>query len=165
MIVRIAAVNRRRAWKVGRGLLLPATLALLSFGCASTKSRLGGDPGKFYIVNAKQANFFTYGPQQGNGADEQLPHDTLMTLIQPSFGYCKVHLTKSGKEGYVASNDIKPAPPSLVAAVIAPPPTASPGAEFNLDSSDPRLVAPPEDLPIDSPEPTPLPGTSPQQSP
>jgi hypothetical protein len=139
------------------------TLAFLLGGCGLLKSRLAGAGGKFYCVDVKKTNFFKYGPQQGNGADKELPHDTLMTLIRPSFGYCKVHLTESGEEGYVASDDIRPAPPELVATVMGPPPSASPGSEFNLNSADPRLIPPPEDLPIESPEPTPLPGTSPTE--
>ena len=43
-----------------------------------------------------------------------------MTLIRPSFGYCKVQLVKTSKEGYVASEDIKPASPTLIAALNAP---------------------------------------------
>jgi hypothetical protein len=87
-----------------------------------------------------------------------------MTLIRPSFGYSKVHLV-SGQEGYVASEDIKIAPEALVAAMNAPPPGSQPasahGERFDLNSADPRLVVPPEDLPENNPEPTPLPGTSP----
>ena len=58
-----------------------------------------------------------YGPQQGNGADQELPKDTLVTLIRPSFGYCKVQLLQGSLEGYVASEDIRPAPPTLLAAL------------------------------------------------
>jgi hypothetical protein len=86
-----------------------------------------------------------------------------MTLIRPSFGYSTVHVV-NGQEGYVASEDIKPAPPALIAALTAPPPGAEPathGERFDLNSSDPRLAVPPEDLPENNPEPTPLPGTSP----
>ena len=79
--------------------------------------------GRLYAVNARSAPFYRYGPQQSNGPDERLPHDTLVALIQPSFGYCKVHLL-TGDEGYVASEDLHPAPPALIAAATAPPPSA-----------------------------------------
>lgn len=142
--------------------------AVLMMGCA-LRPRLPklsfGAGTKLYAVTASKAAFFHYGPLQGNGPDMQLPRDTLMTLIRPSFGYCKVHLT-SGEEGYVAAEDIKPAPPALVAAVTGPPPAAAVahvgrGQQFDLNSTDPRLDVPPEDLPMSNPEPTPLPGTSP----
>jgi hypothetical protein len=136
--------------------------AVLVLGCAGMHGPIVSGDAKFYAVTAEKAPFFRYGPQQGNGADLQLPKDTLMTVIRPSFGYCKVHLT-SGEEGYVASEDIQVAPAALVAAITAPPPSPThvgrDGGEerFNLESEDPRLVVPPEDLP----EPTPLPGTTP----
>jgi len=135
-------------------------------GCSLTQNNIIGSGGstQFYAVSAEKAPFYKFGPQQGNGPDMQLPHNTLMTLIRPSFGYCKVHLN-SGEEGYVASEDIKVASAELVAAANAPPPGSAPatshGERFNLNSTDPRLIVPPEDLPENNPEPTPLPGTSP----
>jgi len=70
----------------------------------------------------------------------------------------KVQL-QDGQSGYVASEDIGLAPKSLVAEKLAPPappPTVasqSEGQEFDLNSDDPRLVAPPEPLPEASPTP------------
>jgi hypothetical protein len=138
---------------------------LCASGCSLTKKNVlrGSEGGQFYAVATEKAPFYKFGPQQGNGPDMQLPRDTLMTLIRPSFGYCKVHLT-NGQEGYVANEDIKIAPADLVAAANAPPPGAQPNGHserFNLNSTDPRLAVPPEDLPENNPEPTPLPGTSP----
>jgi hypothetical protein len=144
-------------------LNLSLVVALCAPGCSFVQTNLASDGGKFYAVKAEKTSFYKYGPQQGNGPDMELPKDTLMTLIRPSFGYCKVHLT-SGQEGYVANEDIDVAPPALVATVSEPPPGAEPtrhSERFNLNSTDPRLVVPPEDLPENNPEPTPLPGTSP----
>jgi hypothetical protein len=108
---------------------------------------------KQYAVTATSTSFFKYGPQQGNGADQHLPKDTLMTVLRPSFGYFKVRLT-TGEEGYVATEDVGVAPPTLIAAAQMPAqPEAVPqhsrpvGEQFRLDSNDPRLVPPPEDLP------------------
>ena len=116
--------------------------------------------GKYYAVSAKQTPFYHYGPQQGSGPDQRLPQDTLLTLIRPSFGYSKVKLM-NGDMGYVASEDIHVASRELIAAATAPPPPTATSRvqKFRLDSNDPRLIAPPEALPIDLPEPTPLPGT------
>ncbi|HEY2801289.1 MAG TPA: hypothetical protein VGI85_11885 [Chthoniobacterales bacterium] len=118
-------------------------------------------------MTTKQTPFYRYGPQQGNGPDEQLPKDSIMKVIRPSFGYVKVHL-QDGKEGYVASEDIRPASMTLVAAKLAPPPIAAAqsntqpahGEEFQLNSNDPRLIAPPEPLPQSNMEPTPIPEPS-----
>ena len=141
--------------------LLPlGALALLSAGCASTinSGALSGTVGSWYAVIAPQTPFYHYGPQQGNGPDSQLPKDSIMKVIRPSFGFVKVQL-QDGESGYVANEDIRPAPATLVAEKLAPPPPevppalASQGEQFQLDSEDPRLIAPPEPLP----EPTPIP--------
>ncbi len=141
------------------------SVALLSTGCA-WREQVADSKANFYAVTADKTAFFKFGPQQGKGADMELPKDTLMTVIRPSFGYCKVHLT-NGEVGYVASEDIGAAPSTLLAAVTAPltpPPsevTSRREEHFNLNSNDPRLAVPAEELPGNSPEPTPLPGTSP----
>jgi hypothetical protein len=143
---------------------LALVAALCVSGCSITEKNILGGAGstQYYAVTAEKAPFYKFGPQQGNGPDMQLSRDTLLTLIRPSFGYCKVRLA-SGQEGYVASEDIKVASAALVAAANAPPPSppTAHGERFNLNSSDPRLAVPPEDLPENNPEPTPLPGASP----
>ena len=75
----------------------------------------------------------------------------MVKLIRPSFGYSKMQVVASGEQGYVASEEIRPASSTLLAAATIPPadpmaaPPASPTAEqFNLNSDDPRLVPPPE---------------------
>jgi len=141
-------------------LLLPlAAAALLAAGCASSikSNMLSGTTNVWYSVAANQTPFYRYGPQQGSGPDLQLPRDSIMKVIRPSFGYVKVQLP-DGASGYVASEDIRPAPATLVAEKLAPPPTSTPtfagqGEQFQLDSNDPRLVAPPEPLPEFSPAP------------
>ncbi|MDQ6623219.1 MAG: hypothetical protein M3Y86_07010 [Verrucomicrobiota bacterium] len=141
-----------------------ACAAFLS-GCSSVSKITAADTknGKLFAVAADKTSFYRYGPQQGNGPDETLPKDTLMTLIRPSFGYCKVQLVAGAKEGYVASEDIRPAPPTLVASLTAPPPsvTASSQENFDIRSTEPP---PPETLPdpdlppaSDVPAPTPQP--------
>jgi hypothetical protein len=142
-----------------------AAILCLSGGCALTRRNIlnASDGEKLYAVTSAKAPFYKLGPQQGGGPDLELPRDTMMTLIRPSFGYSKVHLV-NGQEGFVASEDIKPASPALIAALSAPPPgpeQSTHGERFELNSNDPRLAVPPEDLPENNPEPTPLPGASP----
>lgn len=114
--------------------------------------------GKFFAVTAESTPFYRYGPQQGNGPDKQLEKGTLVSLIRPSFGYCKIKLT-TGESGYVSNDDIRLASPALVAAATVPAHSSS-SARFRLDSPDPRLVPPPEPLPEFFPEPTPIPEQS-----
>lgn len=126
----------------------------LAAGCTTTQETAVAKAkgGKLFAVASEQTSFYRYGPQQGNGPDESLPKDTLMTLVRPSFGYCKVQLLTDSKEGYVASDDIKPAPPTLLAALNAPIRNASASIttgrsereSFDVRSSEPP---PPETLP------------------
>lgn len=142
-----------------RWLCACAAGAVLAAGCASSikSGALSGTTERWYAVSSSQTPFYHYGPRQGNGPDMQLPHDAIMKVIRPSFGYVKVQL-QGGESGYVANEDIRPASAALVAEKLAPPPTPSPvfasqGEQFQLDSDDPRLIAPPEPLPETSPLP------------
>jgi hypothetical protein len=120
--------------------------------------------GKVYAITGDSVAFFHRGPQEGREPDKKLSKNTLVKLIRPSFGYSKVKLVASGEQGYVASDDITPASPMLIASTATArtdssvsTSSPSPAAEqFNIDSSDPRLVPPPEDLPDpDLPAPAP----------
>jgi hypothetical protein len=95
--------------------------------------------------------FIVLAPRQGCGADQQLPKDSLMEVINLSFGYGKVQ-PQSGQARYVASEDIKPASVELVSKVLTPAITvdrqsATAGEHFRLNLGDPRLVALLEPLP------------------
>ena len=142
--------------------LLPAAtlLALLFAGCSATtattqtaKPQAKRD-GKVFVVSVDSAAFFRHGPQAGREPDKKLSRETVVTLIRPSFGYSKVEIAATGEQGYVSSDEIRPASSNLIASVAAPKvdPMATPSTEpaveqFNLNSNDPRLVPPPEDLP------------------
>lgn len=138
----------RRPWLAFPILALLLTLAV---GCGTVQKITSGagTDGQWYSVSTDKTPFYHYGPQQGNGPDEQLPKDSIMTVIRPSFGYVQVKL-QNGQSGYVASEDIRPAPPQLVAEKTAPPPlmaNQSTEEQFRMNSNDPRLIAPPEPLP------------------
>lgn len=131
----------------GRTLALLGFLALAACASKSRKADTQADSSKMFAVVSDSTSFYRYGPQQGNGPDQSLPRDTLMTLIRPSFGYSKVQLANGGGEGYVASEDIKPAPPTLLASLNPPAPDASSANEpenFDIHANEPP---PPEALP------------------
>lgn len=146
--------------RVLRALSCSAVVAVLSLAAGCVEPVTPGANGKYYAVGTKGTAFYHYGPQQANGPDKKLKRDTLLTLVNSSFGYCKIRLL-DGEEGYVATEDIYLASPELVAATTGPPPmnATSRVQRFRLNSNDPRLIAPPEALPLDLPEPTPIPGT------
>jgi hypothetical protein len=152
-----------------RAALAAVLFALIGAGCTSTNktSQSTRRDAKFFVVTSEAAPFFRHGPQPGRDPDLKLTKDTLVKVIRPSFGFSKVQLVASGEQGYVASEDIRPASSTLVAAATPAPmdsvlsaPSNQPGGEqFNLNSDDPRLVPPPEDLPpSDLPLPAPTPG-------
>jgi hypothetical protein len=153
--------------------LAVSLLATLGTGCKSADKAHATTArgGKLFAVTADSAAFFHHGPQQGCPPDRTLPKDTIVRLIRPSFGYSKIQLVASGEQGYVSSEEIKPASASLVAsapliaaAPVSPNSVAAPasgrfGETFDIDSSDPRLVPPPEQLPDpDLPAPATPPG-------
>jgi hypothetical protein len=94
--------------------------------------------------------FIVMAPQQGYDADQQMPKDALMKVINPFFDCRKVQVQK-GQASYVASEDIKPASVELVASVLTPANTvdrdsATADEHCRLNSGNPRLIAPPEPL-------------------
>ncbi|MEP6821145.1 MAG: hypothetical protein ABI946_02220 [Chthoniobacterales bacterium] len=146
--------------------------ALALAACASKGRNAGARTAntKMFAVISASTSFYRYGPQQGNGPDQSLPKDTLMTLIRPSFGYSKVQLAKGGSEGYVSSEDIKPASPTLLASLNPPAPELHPSSEaenFDIHSSEPPPLEslPAPDLPPTSSEPLPSVDSAPTPTP
>ena len=152
--------------------LLPAAalFAICFAGCSSATKNpsvisTAKRDAKLFVVSVESAAFFHRGPQAGRDPDKTLSKETVVKLIRPSFGYSKVEVVATGEQGYVASEDLRPSSSTLVASVSArqadPLATPSPQSgldQFNLNSNDPRLVPPPEDLPpADLPAPAPSP--------
>ncbi len=137
-------------------LLLAVSVAASSCSHINLNPAMAAGGDRFYAVATESAAFYRYGPQQGNGPDKQLNKGTLMHLIRPSFGYCKVKL-KDGEEGYIAGEDIGIASSALIAAANTPPRSST--AHLRLDA-DPQALGPvdnayPDFLPTPIPEPTP----------
>lgn len=126
-----------------------AFLPVLLTGCRSADkpAQSTAKATRLFAITVDSAAFFRHGPRQGLEPDLKLPKDTVVKLIRPSFGYSKIQVVSSGVQGYVASEEIGPASSTLLAAA-ATPQTSSPALDqFNLNSTDPRLVPPPEQLP------------------
>ena len=150
-----------------QAVLALAFLPALFAGCKSADkpAQSTTKATRLFAVTVDSAAFFRRGPQDGRDPDLKLPRDTVVKLIRPSFGYSKVEVVASGERGYVLSEEIRPASSTLLAAAAIPPPDSvatqgsGPAAEqFSLDSNDPRLVPPPEELPdVDLPAPAPEP--------
>ena len=156
---------------LSRLLPVSALLAVVLAGCSGTTrtTQTATTPAKreakFFVVSVESAGFFRHGPQTGRDPDRTLSKETVVKLIRPSFGYSKVEIAATGEQGYVSSEEIRPASSNLIASVSAPkidplvtPSSQPPAEQFNLNSNDPRLVPPPEDLP-----PAELPAPPPEQ--
>src|SRR5256885_2004948 len=87
---------------------------------------------RLFAVSIDSAAFFRHGPQQGRDPDLKLPKNTIVKLIRPSFGYSKIQVVESGLQGYVASEEIRPAPATLLAAATTPHPNGPAIEHFNL---------------------------------
>ena len=156
--MRILAMDESRA--VFYSALLVTFLVVAACSTSDSIMPAAANGGRYYAVGTEEAPFYHYGPQQGNGPDKKLTRNTLLAVIAPTFGYCKVQLM-NGEQGYVASENIHLASAALVAAATVPPPSNATSRiqKFRLNSNDPRLITPPEPLPLDLPEPTPIPET------
>ena len=130
-------------------ILVVGVLFILGSGCESTRHSAQSSPNsaRLFAVTVDSADFFRRGPQAGRDPDSKLPKDTIVKLIRPSFGYSKIQVVTSGMLGYVSSEEIKPAPPALLTAANPPTPARPAIQQFSLNSTDPRLVPPPERLP------------------
>jgi hypothetical protein len=142
--------------------LLPvsALVVLIFGGCSGTTKTTqttttpAKREAKLFVVSVDSAGFFRHGPQNGRDPDKKLSKETVVKLIRPSFGFSKVEIAATGEQGYVSSEDIRPASSNLIASVSAPkvdplatPSTSPPVEQFEMNSNDPRLIPPPEDLP------------------
>ena len=63
------------------------------------------------VVASDYAQFFRLGPQQAGGADLSLRTGERVMLQRKEFGYSRVQL-ENGLVGYMANEDIAPAPPN-----------------------------------------------------
>jgi len=81
----------------------------------------GSKAGEPYLVNTQRTLFYSYGPAQATGPDFALYHGQRVTMLSHEYGYSHIAVEGTGKSGYVATEDLVPAPPSP-----HPSPTAAP---------------------------------------
>ncbi len=82
-------------------------LSLAAFTACETNSVPSGSK---YVVSAHKASFYKFGPAQSFGADFVLNEGARVTMLEHSFGFSRV-MTEDGTAGFVATEDLKPAPP------------------------------------------------------
>ena len=101
--------------------LLPLLLALALLSACATKPVVSGSR---YIISAPTTAFYKYGPAQSFGPDTTLTRGTVVTMLESTWGFCHV-MTSTGLSGYVASDDLKPAPASMQPAATPKPEVAA----------------------------------------
>jgi hypothetical protein len=135
--------------------------ALLLGGCALPKTT----PAKTdqFQVSVPKAQFYKYGPSQSFGPDFVLVKGQRVTVTKRSFGFTRV-VTQDGVTGYVASEELEPAPPDPVPVATPPPQLARRGSKARDGVVEPTSELPlfdvndvPSALP-DSGPPKPAPG-------
>jgi hypothetical protein len=97
-------------------------LPLLLGACSSTSTTPSPQQGgpTHYVVKAQSTAFYKFGPAQQGGPDLSLKKGAQVVMVERSFGYSRV-TDEDGDAGYVATEDIAPAPeqPPTTAADLA----------------------------------------------
>lgn len=119
--------------------LRAGVLAMLLAGCAASQTFAPGTEPTF--MTRRETAFYLYGPMQP-GRPEVLQPQTFFKLLGRGPGYSHIQL-EDGRTGYVADQDIKPAPPvggAVSSDELFPPPPRVP---------DPPLPEPDLQMPVD----------------
>jgi hypothetical protein len=163
-----------------------AVLLLAPTGCETVPMEPSPDFVPDMVVATDYAQFFKLGPQQAGGADFSLRAGESVMLQRKEFGYSRVQL-ENNLVGYMANEDITPAPPPEKLKPGKPKKGNRPGATSSarnrpapepedfedLPITDLNLDILPEDVPLEPlpellPEPpaqTPAPAPAPQPTP
>ena len=99
-------------------------VAALAAPPACTTAGTSGPAGQYVVVGGN-AQFYKYGPAQSFGPDFVLAKGRKVTMVERAFGYSRV-TTDEGVTGYVATDDVAPAPPEPAPAVTPAPERVSP---------------------------------------
>jgi hypothetical protein len=125
---------------MNHGLFPLAFGALLSLsGCATRQTAGPVHPSHRFAVCVTQAPIYQNGPAQSTGPDLFLHRSDRVTLVESKSGYSRV-VTDAGFDGYIATRQLRPAPPEPI--VVLPP--AAP-----LQASTNHAAAPEPDLGLD----------------
>ena len=135
-------------------LIFFSVALLILNACSSARSPSSG--ATRFVVSVPSAAFYKYGPAQSLGPDLQLPKGQKLTKLDHSYGFSHV-MTDDGTTGYIANEDIKPAPPEPVAAASSTPRNKKPARNKNVDPSLKMPGFDINDVPLPSADSTPAP--------
>jgi hypothetical protein len=133
-------------------LELPCLLAVLMLAACAGPT-FTPDQAPAFIVQRQGAPFYRYGPQQAEPPEARLDKGERVLRLRAELGFSLVQLA-SGPAGYVANEDLAPAPP-------LPAPPAVPAEKF---SPEPEAVsAPPVEPTLPKPDLAATPADAPAQ--
>ncbi len=150
--------------------------AMLLASCQTTPLTPAAEFVGDMVVSTDYAQFFRLGPQQAGGADRSLRTNDRVMLLRKEFGYSRVQL-EDNQVGYMANEDIRPAPPEPKAPTSRRKKSWSGanqggGEQYyeDIPVTDPNLNIRPEDIPLEPlpellPEPAGTPETAPAPAP
>lgn len=160
-----------------RGFCIASTTLL--FACQTIPEGPAPDFAPDLVVSTDYAMFFRLGPQQAGGADLSLRTNEPVMLLRKEFGYSRVQL-ENGLVGYMANEDIQPAPEPPPDAERKRMPRKKKSGRSSSENSedyedfapipDPNLGLVPDDVPLEPlpdllPEAVDVPATSPPSKP
>lgn len=93
-----------------RAAQLPPAVLLVAGACLCLGCQQAAPKTDHYVVKSAKSEFYKYGPAQANGADMSIDRGTAVTMVRRDFGFSQIRLA-DGTIGYVATDDLKPAPP------------------------------------------------------
>lgn len=109
-------------------------------GCAGPT--FAPDTAPEYVSIRDHTPLYRYGPQQGGAPEAQVPKGGRVRMLRREFGYSLVQMP-DGMTGYVANEDLAPAPP-------LPEPPAVPAENASEPAAPPPL--PPVEQPLPKPD-------------
>jgi hypothetical protein len=126
-----------------------ALAALALAGCAGPT--FAPDVAPEYVAIRDRTPLYRYGPQQGGAPEAQVAKDDRVRMLRHELGYSLVQIP-DGMTGYVANEDLAPAPP-LPTPPAVPISTPEEGEALSpLPPVEPPLPRPDMDVtPVDAP--------------
>jgi hypothetical protein len=131
-------------------LELPALLLALTLAACAGPT-FTPDQAPAFVVRRQDAPFYRYGPQQAQPPEARLDKGERVLRLRAELGFSLVQL-QSGPTGYVANEDLAPAPPlpaptPVAAEKFSPEPEAISAPPVEPQLPKPDLAATPSDAP------------------
>jgi hypothetical protein len=113
------------------------------------------------MVKTPKTLFYNYGPAQASGPDFALTQGERVTMLSYDYGYSHIAVADTGQSGYVATEDLAPAPPEATPSPT-PPLVASRSRRHHGADSRPPTAEEESEIPLPEFPETKPPSTAPR---